>query len=158
MKAKHVPIVLVAIAVVGFAALLVVNFHPSTGNKTGASAFRTNAREMATAARFIIRDLLGRERGLPQTTKQTLEWVPFGSPLETARQTMTDHQFSCTVDSYTNPAQLANRAIWNTPFVKDGQSLPVTNVARLTCKTNGCTLTFWVVNGETRSLAAEGKF
>ena len=81
-----------------------------------------------------------------------------GSPLEVARQSMTEHHFVCSVDSYTNPAQMSNSAIWNTPFVRGGQRLMVTNVARLTCRTNGCTVTFWVVNGETASLAVKGQF
>jgi hypothetical protein len=79
-----------------------------------------------------------------------------GTLLEEARQTMTQHQFSCSVDSYTNPAQMSNSAIWYGPFVKNGQRLAVTNVSRLTCTTNGCVVTFWVVNGETTSLAVKG--
>jgi hypothetical protein len=80
-----------------------------------------------------------------------------GTPLEAARQIMTQHQFICSVDSFTNPAQMSNSAIWNTPFVKGGQRLAVTNVSRLKCQTNSCVVTFWLVNGETTSFSVKGK-
>ena len=114
---------------------------------------------LVSTAKSVLRELV---RGNPSesesTSSQIIELVPFGTPLEAARQIMTQHQFSCSVDSYTNPAQMSNSSIWNHPFVKDGQRLAVTNVARLRCETNGCHVTFWVVNGETVSLAVKGKF
>jgi hypothetical protein len=109
-------------------------------------------------AEYVVRDIAGGNRSeLPRTSAQILELVPMGTLLEDARQTMTQHQFSCAIDSYTNPAQMSNSAIWYAPFVKNGQRLAVTNVSRLTCTTNGCVVTFWVVNGETTSLAVKGE-
>jgi len=69
---------------------------------------------------------------------------------------MTQHQFTCSVTSYTNPAQMSNSSIWYAPFVKNGQRLAVTNVSRMICTTNACVVTFWVVNGETTSFAVKG--
>jgi hypothetical protein len=104
-----------------------------------------NARDIATGNRSEL-------------SRQILELVPFGTPLKEARRTMTQRQFTCSVDSYTNPAEMSNSAIWEAPFVKNGQRLAVTNVSRLTCATNGCVATFWVINGETTSLAVKGNF
>jgi hypothetical protein len=103
-----------------------------------------------------LRDIASGNRS--ELSRQILELVPIGTPLEGARRTMTQHQFSCSVDSYTSPAEMSNSAIWDAPFVKNGQRLAVTNVSRLTCATNGCVATFWVVNGETTSLAVKGNF
>jgi hypothetical protein len=159
MKPKLAIVALATIAVVGFAVFAVLRSQSSAGGKRGASAGQPKARELAGGARSLVRDLLGRNPSeFPETTKRTLELVPFGTPLEAACQTMTEHQFICSVDSYTNPAQMSNSAIWNTPFVKNGQPLAITNVSRLKCKTNNCVLTFWLINGETTSLSVKGHF
>ena len=158
MKTKYVIIASVAIAIAVFAVFVALLLQPTTGRKSGPSEVQTKARELATVVRLVARDLGGRDPELPGTTRKALELVPFGTPLEAARQTMNEHQFICSVDSYTNSAQMSNSAIWNAPFVKGGERLAVTNVARLICKTNSCTLTFWLVNGETTSLSVKGEF
>ncbi len=158
MKPKHIILGLAAIAIVGLPVFVILSSQSSAGGTSSASAIQAKTRGLATVARLFVRDVLGSDRELPQTTRQTLELVPFGTPLEAARRTMTEHQFTCSLDSYTNPAQMSNSAIWNGPVVKNGQRLMVTNVARLTCKSNGCIVTFWLVNGETTSLAVKGRF
>jgi hypothetical protein len=159
MKPKYVIAALAVIAIVGFPVFLALKFQHSTGRKGGAPAPQTSARELASATASFVRDLVRHDPSeLPKTTGQILEIVPFGTPLEAARKTMTEHHFVCSLDSYTNPAQMSNSAIWNTPFLKGGQRLTVTNVARLRCETNGCAVTFWMVNGETTSLSVKGQF
>jgi hypothetical protein len=159
MRPKNVIIVLASIVIVGFAVFGVLYLQRSAERRRGASAPHTATRELANAARSLVRDLASRDpSGLPATTKQLLELVPMGTSLETARQIMTKHQFICSIDAYTNPAQMSNSAIWYVPFVKDGQRLAITNVARLKCETNGCSVTFWLVNGETTSLSVKGQF
>jgi hypothetical protein len=147
MKPKYILIVFAAVAVAACVVFVVLNF-PRQVAPPG----------LVSTAMTFLRDLVGHNPPeLPRTTRKILEFVPFGTSLEAARQIMTQHQFSCSVDSYTNPAQTPNSAIWNRPFVKGGLRLAVTNVSRLTCATNGCVVTFWVVNGETTSLAVKGE-
>jgi hypothetical protein len=159
MKPKNIVIALAVIAIAGTAILVGLNFQRGAERKRSTSAPQTVARELASEAKSFVRDLAGRNPSeLSRTTRHILELVPMGTPLDAARQTMAEHQFVCSVDSYTNPAQMSNSTIWNTAFVKGGQRLPVTNVARLKCETNGCAVTLWLVNGETTSLSVQGRF
>ena len=159
MKPKHLTAVLAALVITGVAISVVLSLKRPAEAKRASAPQTTTARELPGAVKSLVREVAeSNPSGLPRTTRKILELAPIGSPLEVARQTMTEHGFVCSVDSYANPAQMSNSAIWNTPFVRGGQRLMVTNVARLTCKTNGCTATFWLVNGETTSLAVKGQF
>lgn len=152
---KRKPIIL-AIAMIGLAGLVVFFVWDARRGVTRSGRNGSMA-ELGQIAKYAVRDLASGNRSeLPRTTGLLLEWVPAGTLLEDARQTMTQRRFSCSVDSYTNPAQMSNSAVWYAPFVKNGQRLIVTNVSRLTCTTNRCVATFWVVNGETTSLAVKG--
>ena len=159
MKPKHLTVAFAALVITGLAISVVLNLQRGAERKRASAPQTTTARELPAAVKSLVRDVAGRNPSeLPTTTRKILELVPIGSPLEAALQTMTQHQFICSVDSYTNPAQMSNSAIWNNPFVKGGQRMAVTNVARLTCKTNGCDVTFWLINGETTSLSVKGQF
>lgn len=157
MKRKFVMIGLGAVAILGLALFVALRFQfRGTG---GGSGLSNTARELVNAAKSLGRDMMGRGPSkLPKANERVLELVPMGTPLEAARQIMTEHHFNCSVDSYDSPTQMSDRAIWNRPFVKGGQRWAVTNVARLKCETNGCVVTFWLINGETTSLSLKGDF
>lgn len=158
MNPKHFTAILAALAITALAMFAVLTLQRG-GTKRGSTPQTTTARELPGAVKSLVGDVAGRNPSeLPRTTRDILELVPIGTPLEAARQTMTQHHFVCSVDSYTSPAQMSNSAIWNTPFIKGGQRLEVTNVARLRCETNGCAVTFWLINGETTSLSVKGQF
>jgi hypothetical protein len=103
--------------------------------------------------------------GRPQSrarkmSEQILQWVPYGTPLTSARQIMEQHQFICSVVSFTNAAQMSNSAdavLWNTIVERGGQRFPVTNVSHLECRTPQCHITFSVVNDETTGFSAFGR-
>src|SRR5512140_201567 len=146
MKPKHITVVLAALVITGLAVLVVLNLQRSAESKRTTSVPQTTtARELPSAVESFAREVVGRNPP-ERTARQILERVPTGTSLEAARQTMTEHQFICSVESYTNPAQMSNSAIWNTPLVKGGQRLAITNVSRLRCETNGCAVTFWLIN------------
>jgi hypothetical protein len=152
MKRKSI---VIAAVVIGLAGCIV--FFVLDARRAAKSGRNTSIRELVRMAEYVVRDISSGNRSeLPRTTAQLLELVPMGTPLEETRQTMRQHQFSCSVNLYTNPAQMSDSSIWYAPFVKNGQRLAVTNVSRLTCTTNGCVATFWVVNGETTGLAVKG--
>ena len=159
MKPNYVIIAFVAIAIVGLAAF-VLRVSPWAERKMSSSTPPTSmARELPSAAKSLVNDVTGRNPSEPpRTTSHILELVPMGTTLEAARQIMTEHQFVCSVDCYTNPAQMSNGAIWNTAYVKGGRRFAVTNVSRLKCESNGCAVTFWLVNSETISLSVKGQF
>jgi hypothetical protein len=159
MKAKPLTIAVAALVVTGLAVVVALSLQRGAESKRASAPHTTTARELPGTVKSLVRDVAGRSSSeLPRTTREILELVPIGTPLEAARQRMTEHHFVCSLDSYTNPAQMSNSAIWNAPFVKGGQRMAVTNVARLTCKTNDCAVTFWLINGETTSLAVKGQF
>jgi hypothetical protein len=152
MKRKSIIIAVTAIALAGCVVFFVLD-----ARRAARSGRKTSMTELVRTVEYVIRDIAGGNRS-DRTTAQILDLVPTGTPLEEARQTMTQHLFSCSVASYTNPAQMSYSGIWYAPFVKNGQRLAVTNVSRLTCTTNRCVVTFWVVNGETTSFAVKGDF
>jgi hypothetical protein len=155
MNRKFIVMALTAAGVAGCLVFFVLDAKRNAAR----SGRKTSISELARRAEYVVRDLAGGNRSeLSKTSGQILELVPFGTSLEAARQIIMQHQFSCSIDSYTNPAQMSNSAIWYAPFVKNGQRLAVTNVSRLKCTTNTCVATFWVVNGETTSLAVKGDF
>jgi hypothetical protein len=91
--------------------------------------------------------------------RQIQQWVPDGTPLAAARQIMEQHQFTCSVVSFTNAEQMSNSpdaVLWNTIVTRDGQHYKVTNVSHLDCKTPQCEITFSVVNGETTGFYGGG--
>jgi hypothetical protein len=91
--------------------------------------------------------------------EQISQWVPDGTPLASARQIMEQHQFTCSVASYTNAEQMAGSAdavLWSTIVTRDGQHFPVTNISHLECKTPQCDITFTVINGEVSGHSAFG--
>ena len=67
--------------------------------------------------------------------QQILEWVPAGTPLSSARQILEQHQFTCTVVSYTNMEAMVRDHQDAFPFttgvLRDGKIQAVTNVSIL---------------------------
>ena len=91
--------------------------------------------------------------------EQIQKWVPFGTSLEEAQKTMEQHQFTCSVVSYENAAQMSNSpdaVAWKTTVVRNNQSFKVTNVSHLVCEKLRCSFTFSVVNGQISSFWGGG--
>ena len=92
--------------------------------------------------------------------EQISQWVPNGTPIASARQIMEQHQFVCSVVSYTNAEQMAGSAdavFWKTIVTRNGQHFAVTNISYLECKTPQCDITFTVINGEVSGHNASGR-
>lgn len=90
---------------------------------------------------------------------QILQWIPFGTSLESARQIMEQHQFTCTLVSYDRVEQMTNNpdaVLWKTMVVRNDQRFAVTNVSYLECKKEQWDYTLTLVNGETRALTGGG--
>jgi len=92
---------------------------------------------------------------------QVLKWVPWGTSLESARQIMEQHEFTCSVVTYDGPEQMTNTAqadavLWNTVEITNGVTYRVTNVAHLKCVKTNCTVIFALANGRTSRLFASG--
>src|SRR5689334_21405167 len=108
MKRKSIIIALIVIGLVGCTVFFVLD-----ARRAARSGRKTSMSELVRMAEYVVRDIArGNRSELPRTTAQLLELVPMGTPLEEARQTMTQHQFICSVNSYSNPAQMPNNAIW----------------------------------------------
>src|SRR5579859_187598 len=85
---------------------------------------------------------------------QFLKWVPWDTPLESARQIMEQHGFVCAVATYAGPEQMTNTAqadagLWNAVEITNGVTYRVTNVAHLKCVKTNCTVGFALANGRT---------
>jgi len=95
---------------------------------------------------------------LMHTNDLVLKWVPMGTSLSAARQNMEQHQFKCSVVSYSSAEQMKEPGatnIWKGSVIRNGVSGPVTNVTRLQCKQGSLQVCFTLVNGETRGLASD---
>ncbi|MDR3457570.1 MAG: hypothetical protein P4N60_09000 [Verrucomicrobiae bacterium] len=99
----------------------------------------------------------GQEVMLAQTSAQVRQWVPTGASLTTARQTMEQHQFSCTVTSFASLEQMQRVrpkeiGIWQEKVIRDHVIQAVTNVTYLECKQDHLVVLLQVVNGETMGI------
>lgn len=95
-----------------------------------------------------------------QMCQQIEQWVPKGTPIAKARQTMEQHQFVCVVASYDSKAAMPSGSdpLWwdiGSFITSAGRTVRVTNVTLLTCKRAETTndalaydTTFTAVNGE----------
>jgi hypothetical protein len=106
--------------------------------------------------------LIGCSPSEDQTTRmsrQIREWVPVGTSLVSARQILEQHQFTCSVDSYTNleammrePLAIQWKPLWTAGSFKNGKIEAVTNISILHCTgtDNGKTyrITMPTSNGE----------
>src|SRR4051794_33167699 len=84
-------------------------------------------------------DRSGEQAMLTQTSEQVRQWVPTGASLAAARQTMEQHQFSCSVTSYGSLEQMKlvrpkEAGIWWGSIIRDHATQTVTNVTDLECK------------------------
>ena len=72
------------------------------------------------------------ENPATKMSHQVHQWVPDGTPLVAARQIMEQHQFTCTIDSYTNQAAMYDSAKgqWK-DIVFDYWNSTVTNISIL---------------------------
>jgi len=92
--------------------------------------------------------------------EQISQWVPYGTPLVSARQIMERQGFVCSVTSYTNAEQMSSSpdaVLWKTIVTRDGQHFAVTNISHLECKRAQCEITFTVINGEVSGHSAFGR-
>jgi len=123
-------------------------FTPRVG---GGSAFfvRHHSRFMKTLPIFLLLALLGCSRSEPRPDKnlQILQWVPFGTSLESARRSMEQHQFSCSVVSCDSLEQLTNK-IPGCGYKSYFSSGITTNVSIIQCKSAQGVVTFILVNNE----------
>lgn len=96
-----------------------------------------------------------RELASSRLSHEIQQWIPDGTPLASAQKILDQHQFTCSVTSYTNKQgmfqggrQDLDAILWDTPLWVNGKSVPVTNVTHLAFdKTNaGGVLTY--INGE----------
>ena len=97
----------------------------------------------------------------PRMNDKILEWVPWGTSLESAQQAMDQQHFTCSVVTYDRPEQMTGTAevdavVWKTVTITNGVMYPVTNVAHLICVRTNCTVTFTLANGRTTRLSASG--
>lgn len=85
-------------------------------------------------------------------SRQIQEWVPVGTPLASAQQILEQHQFSCSVDSYTNNEAMLRDHQDYFPFtsgiIRDGKFQAVTNVSILHFKNQNSDGTLTIVNGQ----------
>jgi hypothetical protein len=99
--------------------------------------------------------------------QQLTQWVPYGTSLATAQQTMQSHGFACSTASFDGPEEMTNRhdtaldgPLWGLIVEKNGKRSSVTNIAYLDCqRTNRaapCEVRFILLNGETARCRASG--
>ena len=117
---------------------------------------------MKPIALMLILTLLGCSRSAqPRPGDQFLKWVPWGTSLQSARQIMEQHGFTCSVATYSGPEQMTNTAeadavLWKTVEITNGITYHVTNVSHLKCVKTNCTVVFALANGRTARLSASG--
>ena len=117
---------------------------------------------MKTLPLVLLLALVGCSRSennlkLLQTSEKVSQWVPMGTSLAVARQTMEQHQFACTVSSYDSREQMQKEwpkdtAIWNERIIKDRVIQDVKNVTYLQCKQGNLAVLLQLINGETRGI------
>jgi hypothetical protein len=123
----------------------------------GGSAFYV--RPLTHAMRFLPFILMlalfgcGRaESPADRLSRQIQEWVPVGTPLASAQQILEQHQFSCSVVSYTNKEAMIHDHQDYFPFttgiIRDGKFQAVTNVSNLSFKNHDSDGTLTIVNGQ----------
>ncbi len=95
-----------------------------------------------------------REPASTRASRQLRQWVPVGTPLESARLIMEQHHFTCSVDSYTNKqgmirsgAEDPNAVYWDTGIWVNGRAVRITNITNLTCTRTNCSAVFTFMNG-----------
>src|SRR5690349_5694278 len=76
---------------------------------------------------------------LRQTSEKVSQWVPMGTSLAVARQTMEGHQFTCSVSSYDSLEQMRRDrpkeiGWWNQRIIRDHVTQDVTNITYVECK------------------------
>jgi hypothetical protein len=71
-------------------------------------------------------------------TRQVQQWITNGTPLLAAQQILEQHQFNCSVLSYSNKQSMAQGGTndldshwWDTSLSVNGRSVPVTNITHL---------------------------
>jgi hypothetical protein len=107
--------------------------------------------------------LIGCSRSQPSallTTDVLSQWVPVGTSLGSARQTMEHHQFACSVISYDKPEQMGGdreASIFGSLVVKDGVQQVVTNLSYLVCTQSNVEVRICLANGVTRGVSVSSK-
>jgi len=105
--------------------------------------------------------LLGCSRSVPNAApsiQQLLRWVPLGTDLTSARQTMGQQQFTCAVVSYDKPEQMGGdpKAKLFGGFVsKHGANQIVTNLTYLICTRSNVEVRLCFANGVARSVGSK---
>ena len=99
----------------------------------------------------------GQDALLTQSTAQVRQWVPLGTSLTTARQTMEEHQYRCSVASFNSVEEMqrvlpSDVGIWKETVIRDRVKHAITNVTYLECKREPLVVLLRLVNGETRDI------
>jgi hypothetical protein len=99
----------------------------------------------------------GKEAILAQSSEQVRQWVPMGSPLAVARQTMEEHQYKCSVTSFNSVEEMQrvlpnDIGIWKEMVIRDRVIHDITNVTYLECKREPLVVLLRLVNGETTGI------
>jgi hypothetical protein len=94
---------------------------------------------------------------LTKTSAQVLQWVPMGTSLASARQTIEEHQFSCSVSSYDSLEQMKlerpkDIGIWKEEVIRDHVIQAITNVTYLECTQEHLVVLLQLVNGKTMGI------
>ena len=99
----------------------------------------------------------GQEAMLTQSSEQVRQWVPMGTSLATARQTMEQHQYNCSVTSFNSVEEMQrvlpnDIGIWKEMVIRDQVIHAITNVTYLECKRKPLVVLLRLVNGETTGI------
>lgn len=136
------------------------NLHfPNRNRLAGRSATASFMRILPFILLVVLTGCGRPESHAQKMGKQISQWVPDGTSLALARQTMEQHQFACSVTSYSNAAQMSNdpdAVLWKTIVTRGRQHFPVTNISHLECKTPQCHVTFTIINDEVSGYSAFG--
>ena len=102
-------------------------------------------------------DRSGQDAMLRKTSEEVRQWVPMGTSLAVARQTMEQHQYSCSVSSYDSLEQMQRERpkdieIWSEKIIRDHVIQSITNVTYLECKQGHLAVLLRLVNGETTGI------
>jgi hypothetical protein len=106
---------------------------------------------------FVGCDRSGQDALLRKTSADVQQWVPMGTSLAVARQTMEQHQFTCSVSSYDSLEQMQRERpkdieVWKEKIIRDHVIQPITNVTYLECKQGHLAVLLRLINGETMGI------
>ena len=102
-------------------------------------------------------DRTAQEAILGKQSEQVRQWVPIGTALAKAQETMEQHQYRCSVISFDSVKQMQqvlpnDIGIWKETVIRDQVIQAITNVTYLECKREGLVVLLRLANGEMRGI------